>query len=119
MFALGREDEKFRDVQRGRTYSSNRHGSVSRPLVSGATVTTLSWYATVGGIRTVQEYEMFRRRHEHETLFMQRIISTTMSYKAKRDETQLRIVTHEYADAMCVPEREHPTHTSGISDQEK
>ena len=67
-------------------------------------VETLSWYATVGGIRTEQECEMFRRRHKYEKSSMQTVISTTTSNKAKRDETQLRVVTHEYADAMRGPE---------------
>ena len=67
-------------------------------------VETLSWYATVGGIRTEQECEMFRRRHKYEKSSMQTVISTTMSHKAKRDEAQLRVVTHEYADAMRVLE---------------
>ena len=35
---------------------------------------------------------------------MQTVISTTTSHKAKRDEAQLRVVTHERADAMRVPE---------------
>ena len=47
---------------------------------------------------------MFRRRHEYEKSSMQTIISTTTSHRAKRDEAQLRVVTHEYADAMRVPE---------------
>ena len=67
-------------------------------------VETLSWHATVGGIRTEQECEMFRRRHEYEKSSMQTVISTTTSHKAKRDEAQIRVVTHEYADAMRVPE---------------
>ena len=68
----------------------------------------LSWYATVGGIKTeqiqVQECEMFRRRHKYGKSSMQTVISTTTSHKAKRDETQPRVVTLEYADAMCAPE---------------
>ena len=32
-------------------------------------------------------------------------ISTTTSHKAKRDDAQLRVLTHEYADAMRVPEQ--------------
>ena len=67
-------------------------------------VETLSWYTTVGGIRTEQECEMFRRRHEYEKSSMQTVMSTTTSHRAKRDETQPRVVTHEYADAMRVPE---------------
>ena len=67
-------------------------------------VETLSWYPTDGGIRTEQECEMFRRRHEYEKSSMQTVASTTTSYKAKRDETQPRVVTREYADAMRVPE---------------
>ena len=67
-------------------------------------VETLSWYATVGGIRTEQECEMFRWRHEYEKSSMQTVISTTTSHRAKRDEAQLRVVTHEYVDAMRVPE---------------
>ena len=67
-------------------------------------VETLSWCATVGGIRTEQECEMFRRRHEYEKSSMQTAISTTTSHRAKRYEAQLRVVTHEYADAMRVPE---------------
>ena len=47
---------------------------------------------------------MFRRRHEYEKSSMQTVISTITSHKAKRDEAQLRVVTHEYADAMRVPE---------------
>ena len=35
---------------------------------------------------------------------MQTVISTTTSHKAKKDKTQPRVVTHEYADAMRVPE---------------
>ena len=80
---------------------------VGTPLVSTATVEaveTLSWYATVVGIRTEQECEMFRRRHEYEKSSMQTVISTTTSHRAKRDEAQLRVVTHECADAMRVPE---------------
>ena len=65
-------------------------------------VETLSWYATVGGIRTEQECQMFWRRHEYEKSSMQTVISTTASHKAKRDDAQLRVVTHEYADAMLV-----------------
>ena len=67
-------------------------------------VETLSWDATVDGIRTDQECEMLRRRHEYEKSSVQTVISTTTSHKAKRDEAQLRVVTHEYADAMRVPE---------------
>ena len=71
-------------------------------------VETLSWYATVGGIWTeqilVQEREMFKRRYKYEKSSMQTVISTTTSHRAKRDEAQLRAVTHEYADAMRVPE---------------
>ena len=67
-------------------------------------VETLGWYATVGGIRTEQEFEMFRWRHEYEKSSMQTVISTTTSHRAKRNEAQLRVVTHEYADAMRVPE---------------
>ena len=67
-------------------------------------VETLSWYATVGKIRTEQECEMFRRRHEYDKSSMQTVISMTTSHRAKRDEAQLRVVTHEYADAMRVPE---------------
>ena len=50
-------------------------------------VETFSWYATVGGIRTEQECEMFRRRHKYEKSSMQTVISTTTSHKAKRGET--------------------------------
>ena len=75
----------------------------------------LSWYATVGGIKTeqilVQECEMFRRCHMYEKSSIQTVISTTTSHKARRDETQLRVVTHEYADAMRVPEQHVNTHT--------
>ena len=67
-------------------------------------VETLSWCATVGGNRTEQECEMFRRRHEYEKSSMQTVISTTTSHKAKRDETQPRVVILVYADAMRVPE---------------
>ena len=71
-------------------------------------VETLSWNAIVGGIETeqiqVQECEMFRRRHKYEKSSIQTVISTTTSHKTKRDETQLRVVTHEYADAMYVLE---------------
>ena len=35
---------------------------------------------------------------------MQTVVSTTTSHRAKRDEAQLRVGTHEYADAMRVPE---------------
>ena len=70
-------------------------------------VEILGWYATVGGIRTepiqMQECEMFRRHHKHEKSSMQIVISTTTSHKAKR------VVTREYADAMCVPEH-YPAH---------
>ena len=73
----------------------------------------LSWYATVGGVETeriqVQECEMLRRRHKYEKSSMQTVISTSTSHKAKRDETQLRVVTHEYADAMCAPEHHAST----------
>ena len=47
---------------------------------------------------------MFRRRHECDKSPTQTVISTTTSHKAKRDEAQLRVVTHEYTDAMRVPE---------------
>ena len=71
-------------------------------------VEIVSWCATVGGIKTeqmqVQECEIFRRRHKYEKSSMQTAISTTASHKAKRDETQLTVVTHECADAMCAPE---------------
>ena len=67
-------------------------------------VETLSWYAADGGIRTEQECEMFKWRHEYEKSSMQTVISTTTSHRAKRDEAQLRAVAHEYADAMRVPE---------------
>ena len=67
-------------------------------------VEALSWYVTPGGIRTEQECEMFRRRHEYEKSPMQTVISTTTSHKGKKDETQPRVVTHECADAMRVPE---------------
>ena len=64
--------------------------------------------ATVGGIETeqtqVQECKMFRRRHKYEQSSVQTVISTTTSHKAKRDETQPRIVTLEYADAVRAPE---------------
>ena len=66
-------------------------------------VETLSWYATVGGIRTEQQYEMFRRRHEYDKSSMETVISTTTSHKAKKDWTQSGVVTHKYADAMRVP----------------
>ena len=69
---------------------------------------TLSWHATVGGIKTeqiqVQECEMFRQCHKYEESSMQTVISTTTSHKVKRDETQPRVVTLEYADVMRVPE---------------
>ena len=52
----------------------------------------------------VEECEMFRRRHKYEKSSVQTVISTTTSHKAKRDETQPRVVTLEYADAMRVPE---------------
>ena len=32
------------------------------------------------------------------------VISTTTSHRARRDEAQPRVVTHEYADAMRAPE---------------
>ena len=67
-------------------------------------VETLSWYATVGGIWTDQECQMFKRRHEYEKSSMQTVIRTTTSHRAKRDEGHLRVVTHEYADAMRVLE---------------
>ena len=66
-------------------------------------VGTLSWYATVGGNRTEQECEMFRRRHEYEKSSMQTVISTTTSHEAKRDEAQLRVVTHEYLSTSRAP----------------
>ena len=44
------------------------------------------------------------RRHEHETLFMQRVISNNVPIKPRETKPRLRIVTHEYADAKCVPE---------------
>ena len=66
-------------------------------------VEILDWHATVGGIRTepmqIQECGMFRRRHKYEKSSMQTVISTTTSHNAKRDETQTRVVTREYADA--------------------
>ena len=68
----------------------------------------LSWYATGGGIKTgqilVHECAMFRRRHKYEKSPTQTVTSTTTSHKAKRDGTQPRVVTLEYADAMRVPE---------------
>ena len=73
---------------------------------------TLSWHATA--IKTeqipVQECEMPRRCHKYEKSSMQTVISTTTSHKAKRDETQPRVVTLEYADAMCAPEHYASTH---------
>ena len=76
-------------------------------------VETLSWHATIGGIKTgqiqVQEYEMFRWCDKYGNSSMQRLISTTTSHKTKRDETQPRIVTLEYADAMCAPEQNAST----------
>ena len=85
----------------------------------GDAVETLSWSATVGGIKTeqiqVEECEMFRRRHKYEKPSMQTVTSTTTSPKAKRDETQLRVVTHEYADAMRIPEHYASTpHTRAL-----
>ena len=67
-------------------------------------VETLSWCTTVGGTRTEQECEMFRRCHEYEKSSMQTVISTTTSHRAKRDEAQLKVVTHEHVDAMRAPE---------------
>ena len=58
-------------------------------------VETLSWYATVGGIRTEQECEMFRRWHENEKLSMQTVSSSTLSHPnrlsrpLKRTDTSL------------------------------
>ena len=53
---------------------------------------------------------MFRRRLEYEKSSMQTVISTTTSHKAKRvDEAQLRVVIHEYADAMRVLEHHAST----------
>ena len=73
---------------------------------------------TVGGIKTeqilVQECEMFRRRHKYEKSSMQTVTSTTTSHKAKRDETQLRVVTYKYADAMLVPEHCDTLHTRAL-----
>ena len=69
------------------------------------TVGTLSWHATVGKIRTEQEFEMFRRRHEYEKSSMQTVISTTTSHRAKRDGARRR-------DACTRALREHPTHTN-------
>ena len=40
-------------------------------------VETLGWYATVGKIRTEQECELSRRRHEYGKSSMQTVISTT------------------------------------------
>ena len=82
-------------------------------------VETLSWYATVGGIRTepieMQECRMSRRRHKYEKSSMQTVTSTTTSHKAKRDGTQLRVVTLEHADAMCAPEHHASTlHTRAL-----
>ena len=71
-------------------------------------VEILGLHATVGGIRTeqkrMQECEIFRWRHGYEKSSMQTVLSTTTSHEAKRDETQPRVVTHEYADATCAPE---------------
>ena len=54
-------------------------------------VEALSWYATVGGIKTemrdVQTVSHVRKPS------MQTVISSTTSHKAKRDETQPRVVT--------------------------
>ena len=76
-------------------------------------VEILDWCATVGGIRTepmqMHGYEMFRRRHKYEKSSMQTVISATTSHNAKRDETQTRVVTHEYADAMCAPDHHAST----------
>ena len=107
-------------VRRGRKRaSSKREESADRtdmevcPDTTGEccnrdAVDTLSWHAIVGGIKTeqiqVQECEMFRRCHKHEKSSMPTINSTTTSHKAKRDETQPRIVTLECADSMCAPE---------------
>ena len=65
-------------------------------------VETLSWYATVGGIRTEQECAMFRWRHEYEKVI--HADSHQHDNVPQRDEVQLRVVTHEYADTMRVPE---------------
>ena len=74
-------------------------------------VETLSLYTTVGGTRTEQECEIFRQRHENEKSSMQTVISTTSSRRAKRDEGQLRVVTHEYVGVMRVPEHDASTRT--------
>ena len=52
----------------------------------------------------------------YEKSSMQTVISTTTSHKAKRDEAQLRVVTHEYDDAMRVTE--HYASTLPISYQQ-
>ena len=46
-------------------------------------VETLSCYATVGKIRTEQDCEMVRRRHEYEKSSMQTVISTTTPHRAE------------------------------------
>ena len=64
--------------------------------------------ATVAGIRSqptqMQECEVSKRRRKYEESSIETVISTTTSHKAKRDEAQPRVVTHEYADAMRAPE---------------
>ena len=75
-------------------------------------VETLSWFSTVGGTRTEQECEMFRRRREDQKSSMQTVTSTTTFHRVKRDETQLRVLTPEYDDAMLVPEHNAGTHTN-------
>ena len=61
--------------------------------------------ATVFGRKIIQKMRIYTSwRHEYGKSSMQTVISTTTSHRAKRDEAQLRVVTHEYADAMRVPE---------------
>ena len=90
----------------GGTCGSNRHGGcldTKDECCDCDALEILGWHATVGRIKKeqkrMQEREMFRRRHGYEKSSMQTVISTTTSHEAKRDETQPRVVTLEYADA--------------------
>ena len=47
---------------------------------------------------------MFKRRRKYEKSSTGTVISTKTSHKAKGDEVQPRVMTHEHADAMLAPE---------------
>ena len=65
----------------------------------------LTTVAGVGSEPTqMQECEVFEWRHRSKRSSIETVISTRMSYKAKRNRAQPSIVMPEYADAMRVSE---------------